>query len=887
MNILEIKVMRGPNPWSNYRKKLIVMKLDIGILEDFPTNKIDGFSDHLKSMMPSLFTHRCSEDDEGGFFYRIERGTWMGHVIEHIALEIQCLAGMECGYGRTRSTHESGVYNVVFCYELEAAGKYAADAAVRIAQALADNKTYHIDQDIAALQRILFREGLGPSTASIVAEAVKRGIPFNRMNTGSTVVFGYGERQQKIRATITSNSSNLAIEIAGDKEETKKALSSAYIPVPKGIVMQHPENISAAIAHLQFPLVVKPVNGNHGRGITTHITSEEGLKQAFHIAAAISKQVIIEEFIEGHDYRFLVVNYKLAAVARRTPPVITGDGRSTISQLIEKENADPQRGEGHEKSLTSIKINESTLNILASENMGLESVLPAGQTLFLKHTANLSTGGTSEDVTDYVHPFNKFLAENAARVIGLDVCGIDIIAKDITIPINAGNGGFIEVNASPGLRMHLTPGKGMARNVAAPIVDMLFPQPEKARIPIIAVTGTNGKTTTTRLIAHLAKHAGYQVGYTTTEGIYIHDHLITAGDCTGSVSARTVLLHPAINLAVLECARGGIIRSGLGFDQCDVSIITNVTDDHLGLKDIHTLKEMANVKAVVARSTMSKGYAILNADDDLVYNMRRELYCNIALFSLHHNCERVTAHCKRGGIAATVEDGYLVIYQDGWKTLVYKISEIPLSIKGSAECMIKNLLPAVLAAFIQGFKLVNIRAGLLSFIPSPEYTPGRMSIFKFRKFGMMLDYSHNADSFKELKKILDHTKPSRKIGLVAVVGERRPEDIRNIGLLSAEIFDEIIIQLLSPLRGRSAEEMIALMMEGIRSVNSTMPVKVIADNTDAINEVIANAMPGSFIFVNTDDVYKSIRVINEAIAAEDIIAGKDSLYVHPGYLKAI
>jgi cyanophycin synthetase len=868
MKILETKILKGPNYWSNYRHKLIVLKLDLEKLEDFPSNKIHGFSERMEALMPSLFSHRCSQDYEGGFFERVKEGTWMGHVIEHIALELQTLAGMECGFGRTRSTGEHGVYNVIFSYEMEEAGIYAGKAAVCIAEKLISGEAYDLAKDIETLRQIKSRKGFGPSTQSIINEAKKRGIPFRSMEKGSTILFGQGSRQKMIRASMTSATSCWGVETAGDKEETKRLLANAYIPVPKGVVVSSPEDVQEAVEDLGFPLVVKPIDGNHGRGITTNLQNMEQAIYAFHIARSISDDIIIERFIEGDDYRFLVINYKLVAAARRTPAFIMGDGKLSIAQLIEQTNQDPLRGEGHEKVLTTIKIDKVTENILKRKNLGLDAVLPIGEILYLKDTANISTGGTSTDVTDSVHPANVFMAERIARLMNLDICGIDIVAKTVSQPIDGSNGGVVEVNACPGFRMHLSPSKGMPRNVAEPVMDMLFPKDQPARIPLIAVTGTNGKTTTTRLTAHLAKTAGHKVGYITTDGIYIQDQAIHYGDCTGSQSAATVLTDPTIDFAVLECARGGILRSGLGFDHCDISIITNISEDHLGLKGIQTLEEMSHVKAVVARSTFDHGYSILNADDDLVYAMAKELDCNIALFSMEANNPRIKKHCSAGGLAAVIEKGYFTICKGEWKIRVARVEAIPLTFEGRAECMIKNILPSVLAAIIQNFKLEDIRTALQSFIPSPQQTPGRMNLFKFRNFEFMIDYAHNKGGFEELKTFMDRVRSPHKVGIITGVGDRRDEDIRNLGILSAQMFDEIIIRHDKDMRGRPEHKVTQLLSEGIRQIHENLPVHVVSDEIESIQYAMDHAREGSFIVLSSDGVHESIDYVTNKLAEE-------------------
>lgn len=867
MKIVDIKVMRGANYWSNYRKHVIVLKLDIGELEDYPTNRIPGFSERIRHLIPSLNSHRCSEEHEGGFFHRVEIGTWMGHVIEHIALEIQTLAGMETGYGRTRSTSETGVYNVVFSYTLEKAGIYAGKAAVRIAEALVNGKEYDIAADIEELKYIHARYGYGPSTGAIVAEAEKRNIPVRRMNESSLVTFGYGSKQKKIRATMTGSTSSIGVDIAGDKDDTKKLLERAHIPVPKGVMIRDEQDLREALEDIVFPVVIKPADGNHGRGITTNISTLEEALNAFEIARKISKYVIVEEFINGFDYRFLVIDYKLVAVAKRTPALVIGDGISTIEELIEQTNSDPARGDGHQNVMTKIIVDEITNQILAQNQLTLKSVLAVGQTLLLKDTANMSTGGTSRDVTDLVHPETKLIAERIARLVGLDICGIDVVARDINVPLTRNIGGIVEVNAAPGLRMHLSPSKGMARNVAEPIMNMLFPGKENGRIPIIAISGTNGKTTTTRLIAHMVKQAGHHVGFTTSDGIYIQDQMIVKGDCTGPSSAETILTDPSVDFAVLETARGGILRSGLGFDECDISIVTNVTEDHLGLKDINTLEELAKVKAVVARSTAKNGVCILNADDDLVYNMRQDVDSDVALFSIQENNPRILRHIENGGMAAIVENGYLVICKGQWKTRVEKIASIPLSMGGRAECMVKNILPATLAAIIQGFELEDIREALKTFVPSAAQTPGRMNMFNFNHFDVMIDYAHNTDGFIQLKKFLADTQASVKVGILSATGDRRDEDIRNFGKLAAQMFDEIILKHDEDLRGRTKEEIIQLLREGIDSERE-MPVKVISNELEAIQYALENAVKDSFITICADKIGSTIRFVSEAQVKE-------------------
>lgn len=869
MKIIDIKTMNGPNYWSIRRHKLIVMRLDLEDLEDKPTNKIDGFGERLKAMFPSMYAHRCSPGIPGGFFQRVDEGTWMGHVIEHIALEIQTLAGMNCGFGRTRQTSAPGVYNVVFNYWEAKAGIYAAKAAVRIAEALISASPYQLEEDIQRLREIREEERLGPSTGSIVEEAIRRNIPFIRLNGRSLVQLGYGVNQRRIQATVASTTSSIAVEIACDKEDTKLLLESAEIPVPKGKICVDLEDLELAASRIGYPLVTKPINGNHGKGATTNINNWEDLKIGFDAAKQYSRSVIVEKFISGYDHRILVINYKFVAAAKRTPACVIGDGKHTIQELIDIVNSDPRRGYGHEKVLTAIKVDHFTNQILEDKSFTLDTVLVDGYELLLKPTANISTGGTAEDITDHVHPSNIFMCERIARIIGLDICGIDIMTPDLSVPITENGGAVLEVNAAPGFRMHLEPTTGIARNVAEPVIDMLYPPGTSARIPIIAVSGTNGKTTTTRLMAHICKQIGYKVGYTTTDGVYIQNEMMMKGDCTGPISAEFVLKDPTVDFAVLECARGGILRAGLGFHHCDIGIITNIAADHLGLQGIDTLEQLARVKSVVVESVFPEGHAILNADDDLVYKMKEGITCKLALFSMDENNPRIIEHCKKGGIAAVYENGFVTIMKGTWKIRVEKVANIPMTFGGRAEFNIANCLPVVLAGFLRNFKIEDIRAGLQTFIPSPAQTPGRMNMFNFKHFTVMVDYAHNTAGLVAIGKFLAKTDAGKKIGIIAGVGDRRDEDTISLGEEAARIFDEIIIRQDRNLRGRSETEIIDLMLKGINQVAPEKKVTVIPMEKAAINHAISSAEEGAFIVICSDVIPDALEQIMELKAKEE------------------
>lgn len=878
MKIREINAMRGPNYWSVRRHKLIVMVLDLEEMEDLPTNKVPGFAERLKTMFPSMYSHRCSEGCEGGFFMRVDEGTWMGHVIEHIALEIQTLAGMDTGFGRTRGYGEKGVYNVVFSYIEEDVGRYAAKAAVRICEALISGEDYDMEEDIQRMRELREAQRLGPSTGSIVEEAESRGIPWIRLNKYSLCQLGYGANQKRIQATVTSETSSIGVELACDKEDTKFLLEQAEVEVPRGDIISRESSLEAACKYVGYPLVIKPIDGNHGRGITVDINSYEDALEAFKIAQQVSKRVIVEQYITGEDYRFLVINYKLVAVAKRTPAHVIGDGKHTIEELVAEVNKDPRRGYGHEKELTAITINELTQTIIKDAGYTVDSVLAQGEKLILKDTANLSTGGTAEDVTDIVHPANVAMAERISKIIDLDICGIDVMTSDISKPLSETGGAVLEVNAGPGFRMHLAPTTGLPRNVAAPVVDKLFPkQGDTGRIPIIAITGTNGKTTTTRLIAHMAKMKGHRVGYTTSDGVYIQNRLLMRGDCTGPASTEFVLKDPTVNFAVLECARGGLLRAGLGFKNCDVGIVTNVAADHLGLKGINTIEDLARVKGVIPETVLPGGYAILNADDDLVYDMKRNINCNLALFSMDENNPRIQALQRKGGITAVYENGYITLCRGTWKMRIMKAEDIPLTYGGKATFMIQNILPAVIAGNVQGIAIEDMKAALETFIPSATQTPGRLNLFKFNNFNILLDYAHNPAGMRALQKFCDHMDATVRVGIIAGIGDRREEDNNEMGSIAAEMFDEIIIRQDKHLRGRTEKELIKMLHDGIKKKDPKKKTTIIPSEQEAIRYAVNHAEKGSLIVLCSDVVPDALEMVQSLKAQEangDLIASE-------------
>ena len=868
MKILKIQALRGPNIWSIRRTKLIQMRLDLEELEERPTDKIQGFRERLEALLPTLIEHRCSEGCHGGFFQRVDRGTWMGHVIEHIALEIQTLAGMNVGFGRTRETKTPGIYNVVFNYLEEKVGVYSAKAAVRIAEALIEGTEYDLSADIQKMKEIREDVRLGPSTGSIVDEAVSRDIPFLRLGRNSLIQLGAGVNQMRFQATITCKTSNIAVDIACNKEQTKKMLNEASIPVAKGDICYDKEDLEETIADIGYPIVIKPLDGNHGKGASINVTNWEDAVKGLKHAKEYSRRVIVEKFITGFDFRVLVINNEVIAAAQRVPAHVVGNGKNTIQELIDITNEDPRRGYGHENVLTEITIDKSTERLIDNAGYTLSSILSNNETLYLKSTANLSTGGTSVDVTDLMHPENVFIAERISRVIGLDICGIDIMAPNLTQSLKENGGVILEVNAAPGFRMHLAPSEGLPRNVAAPVIDMLYPPGKPSRIPIISVTGTNGKTTTTRLIAHIVKNNNYKVGFTTSDGIYIQNHMMEKGDTTGPISAEYILKDPNVEFAVLETARGGILRSGLGFKVCDIGVITNIQEDHLGISDIHDLKDLSRVKSVVVESVKKDGWAVLNGEDENCLEIAKSLSCNVALFSLDENCPAIIEHCSEGGIAAIYENGFITIKKGDWKIRVERATHIPLTMNGKAKFMIANVLAATLSAYLYGFKTEGIKLSLATFIPSAAQTPGRMNIFEFSKFKVLIDFAHNPTSYRGIEDYLGSIDATRKIGIISGVGDRRDKDIKECAVIAARMFDHVIIRQEKHLRGRTESEIINLILEGLKEGDASVTHEVVSLEIEAIKHAISLAEEGTYIVALSDVIDNAIDIVQSYLDAE-------------------
>ncbi len=758
--------MRGPNIWAH--APAIVMLVDLGMLEDWPSDRIPGFNEALIELLPTLDSHACSLGRRGGFIARLRDGTWLGHVAEHVALELQSLAGTEARLGKTRGAGSTGRYHVVYEYREEEVGREAGRIAVALLNHLVAPHQVEFDfaDELSGLIHLAERKAFGPSTQALIDEAVSRDIPFIRLDQSSLVQLGQGIHQQRIRATMTSRTSAIAVDLASDKSLTNQLLSSAGLPVPRSQVVRSADGAVEAAQRIGYPVVVKPLDGNHGRGVGLDLRTDDDVQQAFQPAWDESRHgdVVVESYVAGNDYRVLVVGGRMAAVAQRVPASVVGDGRHTVRELVDRENADPRRGIGHEKVLTRIRLTPAAEELLTKQGLSLDDKPPRGKRVLLAATGNMSTGGTAIDRTAEAHPDNVEIAETAARVIGLDVAGIDFIVPDIGVPVREQGGAIVEVNAAPGFRMHTHPTSGEPQYVAKPVIDLLFPDGSNARIPILAVTGTNGKTTTVRMIAHMLKLTGRRVGMTTTDGIVIDGRLIRKGDMSGPRSAQMVLQNPSVDTAVFEVARGGILREGLGYDRNDVAVVTNVTGDHLGLKGVDTLSQLAHVKSVLVEAVPRAGTAVLNADDHLVARMARQCRGRVVYFSMQQHegeegYDRVDGHCGRGGAAMVLQqtpDGELMVLRNGDRTMHLQYTHlIPATFGGRARMNVANALAAAAAAWAAGAHLHDIRQGLRTFSTSFFQAPGRLNEIEVNGYKVILDYCHNVDGMRRLTEFVD------------------------------------------------------------------------------------------------------------------------------------
>lgn len=852
--VTRIRALRGPNFWR--LAPVIACDVCLGTLENVSTAEIPCFTDRLVAALPSLAEHPCTRGYAGGFVERLREGTHIPHVLEHVALELQTLAGSDVSFGRVVESGDAGVWWVIVAYEEEDVGERAMRAAADLVAACARGETFDAGVVVTELHDLFQDVRLGPSTGAIVEEARRRSIPVRRLNSGSLVQLGLGRNLRRIEATLSDYTSAIAVEIAQDKDDTKRVLRNIGLPVPAGDVARTADGAAAVAEEIGYPVILKPLDANQGRGISPRLDDEAALRAAWPLYQQERERMVIERFVTGRDFRVLVVNGRVVAAAERVPANVTGDGKSTIRELIEHNNRDTRRGVGHTRVLTRLPADDVTVDFLARSGRTLDSVPSVGECVYLRATANLSTGGTSIDRTDEMHPDNITACEMAAGVVGLDIAGIDVLTPDISVPFRENGAVIIEVNAAPGIRMHTHPTEGMPRNVGAPILDMLYPPGEESTIPIVAITGTNGKTTTARLIAHIFRHTGKTVGLTTTDGIYINNRVVMEGDMTGPFSANVILSNPTIDVAVLETARGGILRAGLGFDEADVGVVLNVTADHLGLRGIHTVEQLAEVKSVIPAVVRRNGHAVLNADDPLVYGMRRRTPGDVVLISSQPPGENklIEKHIDKNGIAARVEDGTFVILRGRLRIPIAHQREVPLMLGGAAKFQRTNVLAAIATAYVRGVRYDDIRAGLLSFFPSPSMTPGRLNVLRVRGARVLVDYAHNPAAIMGLMEMVRELPAERRIGVIAAPGDRRDHDIRELGRLCASL-DHVIVKEDVDRRGRAPGETAQLIIDGLLDGGTPREnIEVILAETEAIDRALAIASEHDVVVVLADHV---------------------------------
>src|SRR5690349_864001 len=876
MRILDKTVFVGPSLFAHF--PVIRLDIDLGPLEDWPSGKLGpAFTDPLIAALPGLKTHGCSYGKPGGFVRRLTEGdgTWMGHILEHVALELQNVAGETVTFGKTRSQGPRGHYYVVYQYEQEEVGLEAGRLALMLLHSLLPPELRPEGAvppgfDFAAERdefiRFAQRRALGPSTMALVRAAEERRIPWIRLNEHSLIQFGHGKYQQRIQATVTSRTPHIAVELASDKEETNRILGNLGLPVPRQRLVQGEDDAVAAAERVGYPVVVKPYNANHGRGISIYLSSAEQVRTAFEVAREHSRSVIVESFIAGEDHRMLVINGELVAVAKRVPGHVVGDGRHTIEELVERVNQDPRRGVGHEKVLTRLVFDHQAETMLARKGYTRETVPADGEQVFLRSTGNLSTGGTATDLTDLVHPDNIGMAVRAVKAIGLDVGGVDFLTSDITESYKEVGGAICEVNAAPGFRMHTAPSEGRPRDVGGAVMDMLFPPGTPSRIPIAAVTGTNGKTTTARMLAHIHKLAGHHVGLTSTDGVYIDGQRTVAGDMTGPVSTRMVLSDPFVDVAVLEVARGGLLRAGMGVRNVDVGAVLNVKSDHLGLRGVNTLEGLAKVKRIVVE--VARDTAVLNADDPLCLKMAdytsAKHLCYVTMDPTH---ALVGEHIRAGGRGVVLESGIkgqmITIYDHGAHIPLLWTHLIPATLEGRALHNVQNAMFAAAMAFSMGLKLEDIRHGLRTFDTTFFQAPGRMNIFDEHPFKVILDYGHNPAAVEAMCQLVERLEPAgRRLVVLAAPGDRRDEDIADIGRMAAGRFDRYIVRRDDVLRGRQADEVPHLLRDSLHGTGKPAErILVIPDEQTAIDCALREAKASDLLLIFADAITRSWKQV--------------------------
>lgn len=866
MIIVSSHAYQGKNIYSY--KPVVKLTVDLGKYADTPTKDIEGFNDKIQELLPGLKKHCCCIGYEGGFIERLEEGTYLAHVMEHIALELQVRLGYDIRFGKTRETGEKGIYNIIYGYENEYAGLETGRLAFRIIEGILAGELPDVNKKLKEIKRVCIATDFGVSTAAIVNEAQEKDIPVIRLGSGSILQLGYGKNQKRIEATLTENASCVSVDIACNKELTKSILNEYGIPVPEGKVFRNEQEALEYCEKIGYPVVVKPNYGSHGKGVSINLKNPQEVLEAFKIVREYEDTVLVEKYVKGSYYRVLVVGDEVVAASHRISAHVTGDGASTLRELIKRENSNPMRGEGHEKPLTKINIDKVVEQYLKKRNLTLEYTPNDGEIVYLRENDNLSTGGVAIDVTDEIHEQNRKLIALAARIIGLDVAGVDISAVDISRPLTETGGAIIEINAAPGIRMHHYPYRGSSRNVAKAIVDMLFPEGSESRIPIVSVTGTNGKTTTSRMIAHIIGHMGHTVGMTSTSGIYVNEELIKYGDNTGPISARTVLMDRRVEYAVLETARGGIVNKGLGYDMADVGIVTNITEDHLGIDGINTIEDLAYVKSLVAEAVKKDGYAVLNADDQYCLSMRERIKSNIILFSLSTDNEAVKNHILKGEIAIYSDDSRIFISKGGVELPFIEVKAVPATMDGILRHNISNSMAAIAGAIGLGIPIESIISGLSTFRCDNTINPGRFNIHDINGIRVILDYGHNIDGYRVVIDSLKQMKSGRLIGIIGVPGDRTDSSTITIGNMCGNCFDRIYIKEDRDKRGRESGEIVALLEKGCR-MGSIKPSEIFTELAEekALEKAFLDALPGDIIIVFFEE-YQLLMDVIEKMNAE-------------------
>ncbi len=865
MIIGNIRALAGPNIYSHH--PVLLMKLDLEELAGRESREIAGFNDQLLELLPELATHHCSRGREGGFVERLREGTYFGHVVEHVALELTALAGVPVVHGKTRYAGEPGCYNVVIEYKAEQATRHLLRTAVRLVESLVRGERFSLKEKIAEAEKLVASGELGPSGRAIVEAAKRRGIPCRRIGEDSLVQLGYGKHRRFIQAAMTERTSSLAVDIASDKELTKTLLSNAGIATPGGMLVQSEEEAIAALEELGAPVVVKPYNACQGKGVSLNLATQAEVEQAFRIAKQYSPKAIIERQLKGRDYRALVVNGRLVAASERKPACVVGDGKRTIAELIEIVNQHPDRGDDHDKSLTKIVVDQTMSDFLRRRDLTVDHQPRKGEVVYLRECANLSTGGTARDVTEFVHPEIAAMCERAARIVGLDVCGVDLILDDIARPPGSDNG-IIEVNAAPGLRMHLAPSEGCGRDVAGAIVEMLYPDGANGRIPVVSITGTNGKTTITRMIGHVIGETGATVGMTTTDGIYVGDRRIVKGDTTGPWSAHAVLSDPAVDVAVLETARGGIVRGGLGYDWSDISVISNVRLDHVGQDGIEDLDDLLYVKSLVAERVREGGTLVLNADDERLAKLMEKERVNrvkkrAVYFSMHPLHVVIKRHLSAGGSAYLLNDGWIVEAAGNRETQIVRAAEIPATLGGAAWFHVANALAAAAACRAYGLSCEQVAASLKSF----QHSEGRAGLYEVAARAgrgyVLLDYGHNPDAFAAVCRMAAKWKGRRVTAVIGVPGDRDDSVVEQAGRAAAQGFRRIIIKEDRDLRGRRSGEIAELLRRAVMREAPDRECRIALDEVEAIRTALREIRSGEVVVIFYDQLEPALALLEE------------------------